>query len=165
MDSKELTRLALTVQVVKAKVLAADVAVREALAARLDAGERVPGRIGDAKIGAATKTDPMATAKVVDGNAFRAWVKANRPEEIVTVEAVNSAFEKALLKIVGECGGMTTEDGEVFDVPGVQIVPGVPQLRVVPDEGADRVIADAIAADGLSLTELLDAVSMKALER
>ena len=163
-DPKELTRLALTVGVVKAKVTAADTALRQQLAAVLDPSERIPGRIGDAKIGSASKTDPKPAARITNGALFRQWVKDNRPEEIVTVEAVNSAFEKALLKIVTDCGGMTTEDGEVFDVPGVEIVPGVPTVRVIPDEGAEQVIAAALAKDGLTLAQLLDAAGRAQIE-
>lgn len=164
MDAKELTRLALTVSVVKAKVLEADAAVRERLGMMLDPSERIPGRIGDVKIGSASKTDPKPTARVVDGELFRAWVRENRPEEIVRVEAVRSSFESALLKIVTECGGMTTPDGEVFDVPGVQIVPGVAVVRVVPEKGAEDTIAAALAADGLTLAQLLDAANVKGIE-
>lgn len=164
MDAKELTRLALTVSVVKAKVTQADAALRERLGMMLDPSERVPGRIGDAKIGSASKTDPKPTARVVNGELFRAWVKENRPEEIVTVEAVRSSFESALLKIVTECGGMTTPDGEVVDVPGVEVVPGVPVVRVVPEKGAEDVIAAALAADGLTLTQLLEAANVKGID-
>lgn len=165
MDAKELTRLALTVQVVKARVLEADAAVRERLAGMLDPGERVPGRIADTKIGAATRTDPKPAARITDSRAFREWVKANRPEEIVTVEAVNAAFEKAILKAVTEAGGLPVpETGEVVDVPGVQVVAGVPQLRVVPDEGAETTIAAALVAEGLSLTDLLDSITRQEIE-
>jgi hypothetical protein len=164
-NAKDLTRLALTVSVVKARVLEADAAVRERLSMMLDPGERVPGRIGDAKVGAATRTDPKPAARVTDGAAFRAWVKDNRPEEIVTVESVNAAFERSLLKVITDCGGLPDPDtGEVIDVPGVQVVTGVPQLRVVPDDGAEQVIAAALASEGLSLTDLLDSITRTEIE-
>jgi len=163
-DPKELARLALTVGVVKAKINAADTALRQQLAAVLDPSERIPGRIGDAKIGSASKTDPKPAARITNGEAFRAWVKDNRPEEIVTVEAVNSAFERALLKLYTECGGMPNDDGEVFEVPGVSIVPGVPIVRVVPDDGAEQIIAAAMAEDGLTLAQLLDAADRAQIE-
>ena len=164
-DTKDLTRLALTVQVVKKKVEAADARVRELLSARLDAGERVPGRIGDQKIGAATRTEPKPAARITDGAAFRAWVREHRPEEIQTVESVNAAFEKSILKVITDCGGLPDPDtGEVVDVPGVHIITGVPQLRVVPDSGAEQIIAAAIADEGLSLAELLDNVERLAIE-
>lgn len=164
MDAKELTRLALTVSVVKARVTQADSLLRQRLAEVLDPSERVPGRIGDTKIGSASKTDPKPTARVVNGELFRAWVRENRPEEIVTVEAVRSSFEAALLKIVTDCGGMPDGVGEVFDVPGVEVVPGVAVVRVVPEKGAEDVIAAALAADGLTLTQLLTAAGVKGIE-
>lgn len=100
-------------------------------------------------------------AVVAEPRAFMAWVKERYPSEVV--EAVNSAFQGALLErlsLVGELV-MDPSTGEV--VPGLGVRPGgKPQsLRFLPagdaqavaDQMADKLVAELTAGLGIGGAE------------
>lgn len=129
--------------------------VRERLQMAMDRGDRKTGRAGEVKIGSVTLTDPEAAYRVTDGHAFREWVKANRPDEIVVVESVNAAFEKAIL-------AQGHHEGEM--VPGVELVTGPAVVQVRPAPDAVDAIAAELAKDGLTVGQWLETFSRKGIE-
>lgn len=119
--------------------------------ADLDPGDRKSAKAGKQSIGYVLLTDPKEAFRVTDGRAFRAWVKEHRPDEIVTIESVNSAFEKAIL----ERG--CDEAGE--SIPGVELVAGAPVMQVRPTADAEAAIRAELTQTGLDFVGVLDALT------
>lgn len=136
----------------KKRLTELDADVRSRLQAAMDRGDRKAGKAGEAKIGTVTLTDPEAAYRVTDGAAFREWVKATRPDEVVVVESVNAAFEKAIL-------AQGHHEGEV--VPGVELVTGPAVVQVRPAPDAVEAIAAELAKDGLTLGQWLETFSRR----
>lgn len=129
--------------------------VRERLHAAMDRGDRKTGKAGEAKIGTVTLTDPEAAYRVTDGATFRAWVKKTRPDEIVTVESVNAAFERAIL-------AQGHHEGEM--VPGIELVNPVAVVQVRPAPDAVESIAAELAKAGLTVGQWLESFSRKEIK-
>ena len=73
----------------------------------MDPGDRKAAYANGRRIGAVTMTDPKPAYRVTDRDAFRAWVKDHRPDEIVIIESVRSSYEQASSRRVrrGHRGG------------------------------------------------------------
>ena len=122
----------------------------------MDRGDRKAALVDGRRIGHVLLTDPPSAFRVVDGEAFRAWVREHHPGEIVTVESVRSSYEKHVL----ERG--CDEHGEA--VPGVELVDAAPVLRVDSVPGADVLIHEALTAAGLPFAAVLDSLAPKEIE-
>jgi hypothetical protein len=143
---------------VKAEVLAGlKEASRETGTRQIDAS--LPDGPTVAKISLVT---PDAAATVVDEGAFKAWVLANRPDQIRRefVTSVREAFVKSLLaemtaaRVTQWCDA---ETGEVHDVPGVKLQPRATYHRTAWAKTGKSDIAAAWAAGdllGLTLPQL-----------
>lgn len=135
-----------TVKAAMSYLTAIETRLRDELSQAMDPGDRKTAKARGAVIGSVTLTNPDAAWKVTDGRAWREWVKTNRPDEIVTVEAVNSAFEKAML----ERG--CDENGEA--IPGVELVSGNPVVQVRPISDALAVIVHEYGSLGARLAAI-----------
>lgn len=131
-----------------AKVIAADVKahgdeVRERLEPLIDTDGSIAAELPDGtRIGSVKRSKPRRTPAVTDDAAVLAWVKENRPEEIV--ESVNPAFLdylKAQAKKHGEAVYEPT--GEI--VPGVEMVTGSASYLPQADEAMVPVVRAAFA--------------------
>lgn len=154
-DIKALASQVLAITVLKRQLAAHEADVRERLQMAMDRGDRKAGYAGDTKIGTITLTDPETSWKVVDGTAFRAWVKANHPTEIVVVESVNAAFERATLAGIPDTGEIP---------PGVDLKSTAVALQVRPAPDAAEAIAAELAREGVSFSEWLDSFTRKEIE-
>lgn len=66
----------------------------------LSEGSRIPVRTPEGeKIATVSKTDPVRTARINNESAFEAWVRANHPERIKTVQVI-SGTENAVIKVL-----------------------------------------------------------------
>lgn len=161
--------LALRVAFLKAlfdRLAVVDKDTREALLTDTVPGERVPAVLPSGDVaGWVTRTKPAKTKaapKVTDSDAFRQWVQANRPDEVVQppppAAEVRSSYTAAVLKAVQEDGGIVEPStGEVTVPPGVEWVtpdPAKSNLRVVLEEDGADLIAQAWADGTLSLDTL-----------
>lgn len=91
-------------------------------------------------VGTVTMTHGAASAKVVDEQAFTAWVQDNYPTEIV--EQVRPAFKRSVLDRV-------KRDGEL--PPGVDLTYGDPRPMVKTEPGAETPIMRAWQSGHLDL--------------
>lgn len=114
------------------EVFAAKTAVRDAIEPRLEPGERIRAELPDGTvIGAVAIGKPAETPTVTDERALLAWVKANRPSEIV--ESVNPAFVEVLKRQAKAHGFAFVHDtGEV--IPGVGLRTSSPSYRPTVDK-------------------------------
>ena len=146
--------------VMKDAIGKADRAARDRLNSAWRPGHREPVWIdtpnGEVEVGTITKTKPTAAKavrRVTDPAAFLAWVKATRPDEVVTTEHVRESFQQVLLN-----KPEVDENGEVIDnPPGVEWVEvsGKSTIQVRPTDGAHLAIAAAVAAGTVSLDDVL----------
>ncbi len=148
--NQETANKIITLTVLKRMVARLDAEVRAA--ADMDPGDRKAGRADGRPIGYVTLTAPAAAFRVTDGEAFRAWVKATRPDEIVYVESVRSSYEKAVL----ETG--CDQNGEA--IPGVELVPGNPVMQVRPTPDAEDAIRAELAAGGLTFAAVIESLEI-----
>lgn len=120
-------------------------------------GERFAVRFGGQV--AAWVSMPRASAwsaAIKDEPKFRAWVKANRPDEIVTVEQVRESYANAVKESVREHGGLLDkETGDVITVPGIEVTPGHSVPRVDLEGCAEEVIGAAWVRGEIDLTPML----------
>lgn len=146
------TRLILS-RVVRDRLTEADKAIREQARTDFDMpGVREIGVIGDEQIGSVSLAKGRESWVVTDPAALLAWVKANRPSEVVTVEQVRPSYIGALLMQAKKDGAPVTSGGEL--VPGIEQRTGDPSLNVKPSEDAAQTIAQAFADGVLSLDDL-----------
>ena len=103
---------------------------RAALAEGMEAGDRLTIKADDGTaLGMAYVSDPKGTLRIVDDEAFLAWVQANHPTAIIP--AVNAAWQRALLAAGADA------NGEVPD--GCEVVVGRPTLTVKPSDAAKAI--------------------------
>ena len=102
---------------------------RAELAGELEAGDRVTIKADGTPLGMVYVTDPKGTLRIVDDEAFLAWVQANHPTAIIP--AVNPAWQRALLAAGAD------SNGEVPD--GCEVIVGRPTLVVKPSDAAKAV--------------------------
>jgi hypothetical protein len=122
----------------------------------MDRGDRKAAQADGRRIGHVLLTDPQPAFRVVDGEAFRAWVREHRPEEIVTVESVRSSYEKAVLDRGCDDAGEA--------IPGIELVDSPPVLRV--DTYPDAELVERIAGElaRLSFGAVLEVLTPKEIE-
>ncbi|MEU9576234.1 hypothetical protein [Streptomyces chilikensis] len=116
-------------------------------------------------LGTVSVVNPDKKAVVEDPAAFREWVRAVAPSELVSqiIVEVNAAFTRALLRDMGKRGEATwagpQTGGELVPVPGVKMVQPDPYVRMtVPDDARARVI-DAYRDGLLDVTDLIPALA------
>lgn len=102
---------------------------RAELAGELEAGDRVTIKADGTPLGMVYVTDPKGTLRIVDDEAFLAWVQANHPTAIIP--AVNPAWRRALLAAGAD------SNGEVPD--GCEVIVGRPTLTVKPSDAAKAI--------------------------
>ena len=102
---------------------------RADLAGELEAGDRVTIKADGVSLGMVYVTDPKGTLRIVDDEAFLAWVQANHPTAIIP--AVNPAWQRALLSAGAD------SNGEVPD--GCEVIVGRPTLVVKPSDAAKAI--------------------------
>lgn len=154
-DTQALANKLVTLAVLRKMVAALDADVRESTQMALTPGDRKAAQAAGERIGYVLLTDPKGSYRVTDGDAWRGWVKANRPEELITVESVRSSFEAAML--ARGCD----DDGELL--PGVSWVAGTPVLQVKPTAEAERHIRAELADGGYSFAEVLESFTPAAV--
>lgn len=111
-------------------------------------------------VASVSRTQPKLTARVVDDEAFLAWVRDTAPSEVTSrvVTEVRPAFQAALLAQMTAAGATEVPDkvtGEVTDVPGVEVTAGramTHSVRLSKDGAA--LIADAWRAGHLAHLDL-----------
>lgn len=132
------------------RVAAADKQLRAQAGAEWEPGDRLTVKIGDQKIGTVTMADGRVTARITDTKALLAWVKANYPSEVHTVEEIRPAFVTKLL-------ADAKDDGEPVDrktgapVPGIEVGTGDPYITTSAEKAAAAVIAAAWRSGELTL--------------
>jgi hypothetical protein len=119
------------VKVIQADVKAVFDKTREALEPRIEADESVAALLPDGtRIGSVKRSKAKRTPVVTDEAAVLAWVRENRPEEIV--ESVRPAFLDYLKGQARKHGEAVYEaTGEI--VPGVEMRVGAPSYLPQPD--------------------------------
>lgn len=125
----DLTVRAAVLRVLKDTITRAELAAKADLAADMKAGERKVAYLGNVEVGVINHTRPSESWQVVDDAAYLAWVRANRPDEIVTVEQVRPAFTRALDDVI-------TRTGEVPDGVILTQTPGHVRVTVTQDHKA-----------------------------
>lgn len=103
-----------------------------------------------ANLGAVTIAAGRTSVRVVDEQAFVAWVRRNHPSELVQV--VRDTFREkvfASAKAKAEPGDSTAvgPDGEV--VPGLEVVHGTPYVTARPTAEARERMRDLLRGSGL----------------
>ena len=102
---------------------------RAELSGEMEAGDRVTVKADGVPLGMVYVTDPKGTLRIVDDEAFLAWVQANHPTAIIP--AVNPAWQRALLSAGAD------SNGEVPD--GCEVIVGRPTLTVKPSDAAKAI--------------------------
>lgn len=145
---KDAARVAILEKGVLDALQAANSATRAQMTRMLDVGEAVVGKLEDGtNLGKVRLKNGAESARVVDRDAFLAWVKATYPEMIqqVVTEQVYPANEKAILAAVKRDGGLTNRaTGEIELVPGVIVKVGDPVLAVEVNTDTMPAVVDAI---------------------
>jgi hypothetical protein len=154
---------------------------RAEAAAVMQRGDRLMARspLEGVKIGAVTKTDPKATARVTDDAAFTAWIHKHYPDrmefDFVIIgsdqEVISVLFEHAphLLRKVtkpdpelvkqirtdsASLGAPIGPAGEA-DVDGIEVTTPEGVVSCKPDPNALAAVVDLIRAERLSLEDLV----------
>lgn len=116
-------------------------------------GERKAAAITNQVLGYVSMVKGRTTARVVNEDAFLAFVKARWPEEVIVTEQVNPAFQKRILDDAAKKGGFVDEDGVVVDGI-ISVSQGEPYPAFKQAEDADIVIAGLLARGALSVDGL-----------
>lgn len=141
-EDRQLAGRQVFVRVVLDDVKRADVAARAELESRIAADEGVAAELPDGtRIGTVKRSKVKQSAVVTDPAALLAWVKKNRPEEIV--ESVNPAFVRWVQDSAKKNGEPITPNGEV--IPGVEVIAGSPSYLPQVDPAAVPVIRARLA--------------------
>lgn len=131
------TRVAI-VAALKAKVLEAHELARAEAGDRMDPGDRKAAQLGDGRLGHVIMTTGSTRAKVVNDDAFTAWVAKNYPDELV--QSVRSSYVNKVLSDAKRYGqAVDTSTGEL--IPGVDVTVGNPYVSVKLAEDAGEIIA------------------------
>lgn len=115
----EANRIA-AVKILKDHLTKLDRAERDSLAEYMTPGDAITARLGDLKLGKVSMREGSLSARIVDADAFLAWVKQERPDEIVVTESVRELHVKQCMERVKE--------GEIL--PGIEIREGSPTLAL-----------------------------------
>jgi len=124
--------------------------------AAIPVGSRLPVVLGGGNAGFVSVPRPATRAVVSDEAEYRAWVEANRPDEIVTLRQVRDSFTSAVLASVKAHGGLLDKDkGEYVPVPGIEVRQGDPSPRVELGDDAAGLIGSAWRSGELDLGAIL----------
>lgn len=109
------------------------------------AGQREIGVLAGDEIGNVQLCKAEPSWQVWDADAFLRWVKANRPDQIQTVESVYPAFTKQLLDSLknGE-PQIDPETGEYLVPAGIAPRSGKPSLRVTLAKSGPQTVLNAL---------------------
>jgi hypothetical protein len=138
------------------RVKAANAAAKDTVLATGAPGDRVTPRLPDGtplKGASVSIAEGRRNLVVVDERAFRAWVKAQHPTEVESIEQVRPSYLDSL-----RAGA--DESGPVFDpatgeeIPGLEVRNGAPYVSVRAAGPAVAVIEQAWQ-DGTLLREVL----------
>lgn len=118
--------------------------------AKQDSGTRqIEATLPDGTVVAkVTLVSPQPAATVTDVEAFTAWVRDHRPDQIKRqfVTTVHPAFVTSLLKEMTAAGvpkWCDRETGEVHDVPGIVMQPRATTTRTTWEAGGRDRVAEA----------------------
>lgn len=131
MSARDIAKRALLEAAILGELAEANQQTREQLAeAGMEPGDKVTaGDLGYVQI-----TSPKPALKVVDWSELGKWIEDNAPDQgLVTKVEVSQYFVK---KVLADGGQWINADGEVLEVPGLGVVAGASQLRVVPSDAA-----------------------------
>jgi hypothetical protein len=121
----------------------------------MDIGERRAAKFGGRRAAWVSMPTPATRASVKNDRAFLAWVRKNLPDEIETVEQVREGTRKRLLDMAKAGGWPDPSSGERITIPGVEISPGDPSVRVEMDSAAMEVIGAAWRSGEIDLGAML----------
>jgi hypothetical protein len=125
-------------KVIQADVKAAFDDTRDQLEPLIDPDEGVAAELPDGtRIGTVKRSKPKVEAVVTDAAALLAWVKTNRPEEIV--ETVRDAFV-AYLKAQARKHGEPVYEATGEIVPGIELRTGGSSYLPQPDPAMVEVV-------------------------
>lgn len=157
MTTRDTANRLLITRVMKDKLSEADRDLRDRALADFDQpGVRDIGVIAGEQIGSVQLIKGRQAWRVVDNDALLAWVKANHPDEVVTVENVRGSYIQAILaRAKADGGAFDPETGD--SIPGVDVVHGEPTLNVKPSEDAADVIGRALAEGRLTWEDVATA--------
>jgi hypothetical protein len=163
-STRETATKLIVARVVRDRLSAADKGLREQARTDFDVpGVRDIGVIGDEQIGSVQLTKGREAWTVTDPAALLAWVKANVPDEVVTVEQVRSSYVTALLaRAKGQGNAVDPFTGEL--IPGIDCRTSGPTLTVKPSKDAAQTIAQAFADGRLSLEDLTPPLAIEGAE-
>jgi hypothetical protein len=99
----------------------------------------------------AWKPDTMADPAVLDPRALLAWVKRNRPDEVVVVESVRESYVNALID-----NAKRQPERKPIDPGTGAIVPGI---AVPPGDGGGRLTVRPTPEARMRVSELLESAS------
>lgn len=154
--NRDTTNQLILVAVMKRRLDEIEKALRASALEQGDPGEKRNAKAGDVTVGMVLVTDPQPSWRVTRRDQFAEWVQEHRPDEVETITAVRSSFEKAVLSI----GGVLDPDtGEVVPVPGVEIQTAQSTLQVKPDWSvAEQAISNQLHAEGVTFGAALDQI-------
>jgi hypothetical protein len=117
-------------------------------------GDKNAAKLGAARVGSVTMTDPTVKAMVADRALFLKWVQANREDQVYDVPTVREAYEQALLNELTDKRALI--DGNGVEVAGVVFGVGqAPAQRFYPDDDAADLL-DVVTPDDLPDIEGVD---------
>lgn len=142
----------LVLAALKKQIAELDGDLRASLAADLEVGDNLSGRLPDgAAIGRVGLSKASESWKVTDADALHKWVAARFPDELESRPTVRNSFIGALLAACKADGGWVDPfTAEVVCPPGIELSVGRPTLTVVPAKDAGELIAAALAAGVLN---------------
>lgn len=123
-------------------------------AVEMTEGERLAVKFGGRVTGWVSMPHAATRATVKDKRAFLAWVKANLPGEVETVEQVREGTQRQLLE-AAKAGGWMNADGERVPIPGVEVSLGDPVPSVHLEDCAAVAIGEAWRAGEVDLGGML----------
>lgn len=117
-------------------------------------GDKVGARVGAAKLGVITMSEPANVATILDENEFLAWAQKNRPDQVRMEPVVDGTFVASLRAYMDEVQAFVDWEGRT--VPGIGFRPtGTPSLRFTPVADAEELFK-AIAPEDLPEIEGID---------
>lgn len=120
-------------------------------------GERLAATFGGRVAAWVSLPTPATRATVKSPAAFLAWMKANCPAGVETVEQVRPETQKAFLDEAKANGGkwLNKKTGEYVVIDGIEITTGDPSPRVELTDNAAEVIGEAWRAGNIDLGPML----------
>ena len=144
------------IKTVEKRVSAAFTATKAVALKVLDATDRKSAVLDDGtKIGTISVKEGAESTYVSDPAAFLAWVKANRPDEVVTTESVRSSYRAAVIARAKEADGVLFDPETGEQIPGLARSKGDPVVSVLVTDKHLENVAAALADGRLSLAGVI----------